>query len=129
MKIINARWSASDDCVGAGNPETYVCDCSWPMPIDSEREESAAQIAAHIVRSHNWVLDLSEKQVPLDFLIEACDRVIERKALLTVTLGVIGDKGAEIADKQLKLIQQAIFFLRDARDLEIKRDREIDGSH
>jgi hypothetical protein len=121
MKIINTRWYGDRDCIGAINSLTggeFVCDCSWPYPLDSEREESADQIAAHIVRSHNWVLDLEQRQVPLDFLIEACERVVERKALLTVTLGVIGDSSSEVADKQLKLVQQAVELLKQAKVLE-----------
>ncbi|MBN3945187.1 MAG: hypothetical protein HWQ38_01310 [Nostoc sp. NMS7] len=121
MKIINTRWYGDRDCIGAINSQSggeFVCDCSWPFPLDSEREESAEQIAAHIMRSHNWVLDLSENQVALVFLIEACDRVVERKALLTVTLAVIGDSGAEISDKQLNLIQQASALLKQAKNYE-----------
>ncbi|MHC5939545.1 hypothetical protein [Nostoc sp.] len=122
MKILSTRWYGDRDCIGAINSQSggeFVCDCSWPFPVDAEREESADQIAAHIVRSHNWVLDLAEKQVPLDFLIEACDRVISRKALLTATLGVIGDSGSEVAKKQLKLVQQAVELLKLAKDCEI----------
>ena len=127
-KIINTRWYTVNqpwgdgDFIRAGNPDCaggFVCDCVVPSKGDIERKESAQEIAEHIVKSHNWVLDLAQKQVPLDFLIEACDRVAERKALLAVTLKVIGDSGADVASKQLKLIQQALELLNLAKDCEV----------
>ncbi|MEH2138588.1 hypothetical protein [Nostoc sp.] len=129
MKIINDRWYTVDqpwgdgDFIRANNPDCagqFVCDCAFPCDEDADRDESASEIAAHIVQAHNWVLDLAYKQIPLDFLIESCNRAIQNKALLTVTLGVTGDSNAmEIAEKQLKLIQQAVQLLKLAKDCEV----------
>lgn len=127
MKIINTRWYTVEqpwgdgDFIRAGNPDCageFVCDCVIPTEGDIGREESASEIASHIVRSHNWVLDLAYKQVPLDFLIEACERAIERKTLLTVTLGVIGDSSSKVTEQQLNLIKQAVELLRQAYECE-----------
>ena len=134
MKIINTQWYTvkqpwgDGDFIRAGNPDCageFVCDCVIPTSGDVEREESAQEIAEHIVRSHNWVLDLAQKQVPLDFLIEACERVTERKTLLSVTLGVIGDSEASVADEQLKLIQQSVALLKQAASLEEKDNVQL----
>jgi hypothetical protein len=128
MKIINSRWYTVNQplkdkyFVRAGNPDCageFVCDCVLHCDESNTRSESALEIATHIVQVHNLVLGLAHKQVPLDFLIEACDRAIQNKALATITLTVMGDIGAGVAEKQLKLIQKAAELLKLAKDCEI----------
>lgn len=66
-KVLDLKWYVVDQPWGDGNwiragspdaPGEFVCDCESLLDdCDLERVESAAEIAEHIVRLHNWYLE------------------------------------------------------------------------
>lgn len=66
-KVLDLKWYVVDQPWGdgswirAGAPDAageFVCDCEGLLDhCDFERQESATEIAEHIVRLHNWYLE------------------------------------------------------------------------